>query len=165
MKMRSVMTTPYAARYAPELELLHNFIRWHAADELLRPWGTCPRTPEASAGRMVRHDRWSSCFVDVRAFSRDAVDICFIMHCKGPLKRLAVHVRVHMSQWALDERHASLTPEDVRAAAFRGFQTLLASPNLEPVEYVVSLDEQEQSDEDPEPVSNIPYSLQWNMSM
>jgi len=152
----------------PELELFHNFVRWHAPDILLQPWGPKNRPPQLNYnGQPIPHDRFSASLVVVEPYGKNAVDVVFVLNRRPPQKRYCVRARVYLKEWAKDERNAQLTPDDVRAAAFRGVQTLMASPHLEPVEYVTSLTKPPDLDEPSTPESraeNAP-SLQWSMSM
>jgi len=152
----------------PELELFHNFVRWHAPDTLIQPWGPKSRPVQINyAGQPIAHDRFSNSMVIVEPYGKNAVDIVFVLNRRAPQKRYAVRARVYLAQWGRDERSATLTAEDVRAAAFRGVQTLLTSPHLEPVEYVTSLTRAQDLEEPstPPPNASNAQSLQWSMSM
>ncbi|EJU04370.1 hypothetical protein DACRYDRAFT_87592 [Dacryopinax primogenitus] len=159
---------PSGSGMPPDLELFHNFVRWHAPDELLQPWGARYRPPQLNyAGQPIPHDRFSASLVIVEPYGKNAVDVVFVLNRRPPQKRYCVRARVYLQQWAKDERNAQLTTDDVRAAAFRGVQTLLNSPHLEPVEWVTSLAGPTEVEEPATPemrAENAP-SLQWSMSM
>ncbi|KZO95532.1 hypothetical protein CALVIDRAFT_158331 [Calocera viscosa TUFC12733] len=147
-RRQSNAAPPSGTGMPPELELFHNFVRWHAPDVLIQPWGLKNRQPQLNyAGIPIAHDRFSGSLVIVEPYGKNAIDVVFVLNRRPPQKRYCVRARVYLQQWAKDERNAQLTPDDVRAAAFRGVQTLMASPHLEPVEYVTSLTKPQDLDE------------------